>query len=547
MFVLPIVERELRLKARRPSAYWLRFGVSLFAGIVSISLLAPSFRGISPPSETGRLIFLLLAAVAFPCCLFAGPFLTADCLSEEKRNGTMGLLFLTSLRGYDVVIGKLFATTLQVFFTVLAFIPFMALALLFGGVGVGELIRVLLVMVNSLFFSSTLGLMVSSVTKQARLAWTASTVLIALFLALPWAGVFFQSQGLVRSQHLAGTDPLLTLSPIYPAYLSFDAAYQAASLPFWNSLFVQHALGWLFLVTACLALPRTWTENPPHPRRARLARFWRICTLGTDAHQERSRKLWLDQNPILWLSRRHRHPQAFLWGFIGFIVPAAAFCLFHPRHAAVSAGLLFSLATLLHTVLKGWLMSEVTRRLSVHRSEGVLEVLLVTPMSDGEILRGLLAGIQRQFLLPIAAVLAVDVLLLAFGLGQSGLAILFVAQIGIFAADCYTITWFGAWKGLHEPTAAAALLRTALAILFFPWLIFLLLAGLSSVFWSSGSPPGWLVAVWFASAYGTNFILCARAMGGLTRRFRCAASEPMKSFRLKSFRLSPPSPAAAPL
>ena len=41
----------------------------------------------------------------------AGVFLTADCLSEEKREGTLGLLFLTDLRGHDVALGKLLATS----------------------------------------------------------------------------------------------------------------------------------------------------------------------------------------------------------------------------------------------------------------------------------------------------------------------------------------------------------------------------------------------------------------------------------------------------
>ena len=52
------------------------------------------------------MLFTVLNAIAFIFCLLAGVFLTADCLSEEKREGTLGLLFLTSLKGYDVVLGK---------------------------------------------------------------------------------------------------------------------------------------------------------------------------------------------------------------------------------------------------------------------------------------------------------------------------------------------------------------------------------------------------------------------------------------------------------
>src|SRR5256885_5281345 len=58
-------------------------------------------------------LFRALFGFAFVYCLFIGARLTADCLSEEKREGTLGLLFLTDLKGYDVVFGKLAATSVN--------------------------------------------------------------------------------------------------------------------------------------------------------------------------------------------------------------------------------------------------------------------------------------------------------------------------------------------------------------------------------------------------------------------------------------------------
>ena len=71
-------------------------------------------------------------------CLLSGVWFTADCLSEEKREGTLGLLFLTDLKGYDVVLGKLVATSLNGLYAVLAAVPILALPLLMGGVAPGE-------------------------------------------------------------------------------------------------------------------------------------------------------------------------------------------------------------------------------------------------------------------------------------------------------------------------------------------------------------------------------------------------------------------------
>jgi len=66
--------------------------------------------------------------------IVSGLFLTADCLSEEKREGTLGFLFLTDLRGYDVVFGKLVATSLRGFYAMLAALPVMGVTLVLGGI-----------------------------------------------------------------------------------------------------------------------------------------------------------------------------------------------------------------------------------------------------------------------------------------------------------------------------------------------------------------------------------------------------------------------------
>ena len=65
----------------------------------------------APPHALGQR-FTGLMMISFIYSLVAGRRFTADCLSEEKREGTLGLLFLTDLKGYDVVLGKVAATSL---------------------------------------------------------------------------------------------------------------------------------------------------------------------------------------------------------------------------------------------------------------------------------------------------------------------------------------------------------------------------------------------------------------------------------------------------
>ena len=93
MTFLPIVERELRVAARRKNTFWTRMAVALVAVLIAgWALLTTGFFAF--PANPGHLIFSALSGLAFAYCLLGGILKTTDCLSEEKREGTLGLLFL---------------------------------------------------------------------------------------------------------------------------------------------------------------------------------------------------------------------------------------------------------------------------------------------------------------------------------------------------------------------------------------------------------------------------------------------------------------------
>src|SRR3989441_6521972 len=102
MRFLPVVERELRMAARRRSTYGLRLLVALAAFSLTLWICTLPARGQQPPTELGKSLFAVLTIMAFAYCLLIGPFLTTDSISSEKREGTLGLLFLTDLSSFDV-------------------------------------------------------------------------------------------------------------------------------------------------------------------------------------------------------------------------------------------------------------------------------------------------------------------------------------------------------------------------------------------------------------------------------------------------------------
>src|SRR5713226_2349443 len=98
MTLLPIVARELRVAARRRGTYWLRTGAALVVIVVGIWFFLMMQR--EPPQAIAMVLFSILTGGSVLYSLLSGTRATADCLSEEKREGTFGLLFLTDLKGY---------------------------------------------------------------------------------------------------------------------------------------------------------------------------------------------------------------------------------------------------------------------------------------------------------------------------------------------------------------------------------------------------------------------------------------------------------------
>jgi ABC-type transport system involved in multi-copper enzyme maturation permease subunit len=183
MNYLPVVGRELRVAARKRSSFWLRVAAAATALAVGAFLLILNrTQGVGTPA-LGSELFYALAWMCLAVGLCSGLFFTSDCLSEEKREGTLGLLFLTELRGFDVVLGKLLATSLRGGYALLAVLPVIALTQLMGGVTGPQYWKSSLALLNALFCSLSAGMFVSVLARDSQKA-LAGTFLLLLLLAL---------------------------------------------------------------------------------------------------------------------------------------------------------------------------------------------------------------------------------------------------------------------------------------------------------------------------------------------------------------------------
>jgi ABC-type transport system involved in cytochrome c biogenesis permease component len=162
MTVLPVIARELRASARQPFTYYLRV-VGVTALLVA-SLLFGLHFGFEP--ALGRPLFGALHGTLFGAIWLLVPMLTADCISRERREGTLGLLFLTPLTGTDIVVAKGLVHGLRAMTFWLAVLPVLTVPFLIGGVSWREAALSVLVNANAMCWALSAGLLASAWNKE---------------------------------------------------------------------------------------------------------------------------------------------------------------------------------------------------------------------------------------------------------------------------------------------------------------------------------------------------------------------------------------------
>jgi ABC-type transport system involved in cytochrome c biogenesis permease component len=538
MKFLPIVERELRIAARRSGTYWLRFFAALTAMVIAL-LIANSMSYWSA-SMVAKQVFGFLSGVLMAYCLFAGMFQTADCLSSEKREGTLGLLFLTDLHGYDVVLGKLAASSLHAVYGLVAVLPVLAIPLLAGGVTPGEYWRVVVVLLATIFFSLGVGMAVSAVGRESRQAFGFSA-----FLVIFTAGLLPALQQLLSMLFKINIGaPLQWPSAGYALRCAWDGRYHYRTGPqeFWGSISTIALLGFIGLALAAVVLPRVWQEKGEARDMRKGGSLWRRIRFGTIRRRQALKGL-LTKNPFHWLAVRDRVSQVSFW--IGAMVVAPFWLGFlHLMRGNsgsrttqfVSIQILTFITFGVSFAFKCLVASEGTRRLNDDRKSGALELILVTPLSEIKIIAGQQRALRSLFLVPMALLECLFVILgityfleMAMMHDEGIFAVIILGNMVVLVADVLAMGWVGLWAGLSARNHQRAIMAVLLRILILPWVLYFVL-GVMGFFHASTPVP--LFVAWYSICIVNDVIWANIARKNLRSRFRQVASGDKGSRRL---------------
>jgi len=451
MNMVPILERELLVRARRPLTQWGRVmvgGMAVFWSLQFFILWGGSSANLS---QNAGYAFQTMAWMGW--IVSAGGFLlTADCLSAERRAGTLGLLLLTRVRLLEVLGGKLMAHGITAAFWLVGLTPMLMLPVLAGGVTVGQVAGAALGWGAMLWFSLCLGLWVSSGSWRLVEALRKSGVWFVIIVTFPLLFAALQSFAGAG----AWASVLRTLSP---AAAFLDASQPRAGLVTPLPLIcmvVSVAWGALFVILSVMRLRGSARENLAGAESGSMA--------VVPATRRRGPR---NLHPLQWLLRRDKPQTWALW--LAAILGSAGLIsnLLLVRLGGISAvGIIYAvnfLGALGSAALFAWAGA---RFFSGARASGELELLSTTPVGSSELIRSVWSVLRHRMIWPWLLMVLVGVVrsfshLFMPGLIGGGSFVGGLRSLVGLAANAlgpFALVWLGMYFGLRSRSGLSALL-----------------------------------------------------------------------------------------
>lgn len=419
----PIFAREWLTVPRRSRHYALRaayLGILWILGLTAWQATVGWNRTatLGDTARFGQLLFQLLTFwVQLPLLLFFAALSGASAITQEKDRRTFVLLLLTDLRNYEIVLGKLLGSLLQIALLLAGTVPLLALLLLLGGVAPHQVAQAVLVLATSAVAAGSLGSLVALWRDKTFQSLALTALFLVLYLCivralavLPALGESFAWLNVPRVQEWL--DPFLALESV------LDPSAQTVALvpPAYGFAGVMLLFAGLLNGWAMLRL-RVWNPSgEPVMQREQPAEAEAEEKDRLKAHAAPGavRAVWA--NPILWreiCTRAYGRRPLLVKLAYAVVLALVCYSAFSPVLAGERTPLVAAYGLLPVGILSLLLVSaQAVTAITSERDTGALDLLLVTDLTPKEFIFGKLAGIlynTKEYLLPpfiLAAVYA---------------------------------------------------------------------------------------------------------------------------------------------
>lgn len=503
----PILQKEIFVAGRRRSTYVTRCVVLLILlAIVCLSYLptmvelgegATGLMFMQRVQELAPRMTVVIVWFEFATLLLIGPMLVGGSLCDERRSGTLGALMTTPLTAFQIVSGKLLASLSQMVILVLLALPIILSLRVFGGVSLDTVLGMASVVITSAILASTLSMFYSAKAPRgfnAAVSGILSTCVVhgGVSLFFVWMG----AKQLVAPNVAYGTASTLCA----PAVLGFGTAellgesssgmlgVRIFDLCMYNSLY-SLAITALAFVAVVFRLRKVMLMDAgsavtfltrKQKRRAKASAAAAVSPVAsyTAAPGTPIVAASTQDSPIVEQDSREVGDRPVLWRelaqpafrsrarFVISLILVAGVLLYlnsqiddeRSRHSAnmVVVGIGTGLAVLISAGAAAHVFTQ-------ERESRTLDVLLTTPLTAKEIVRGKFWGaLRRQWFIP--TVLLVHLLLSGvFASTVPMVAMLHLAAV-LFVFLAF-LTSVGVWMSVISKKTTGAGVRTSLIAL----------------------------------------------------------------------------------
>ena len=487
MTSLPIVERELGIASRKLGSWLSRWIIAIVAVCFGGLWLGVAY--LEGGMMKGDIFFAILAWACFAYCLLAGLWTTSDTLTREKSDGTLGLLFLTDLRGYDVVLGKMITASLKSFYGVLAVLPVLALPLLMGGVTNDQFWRTAGALLNILIFSLSMGMFFSALSWSSGRAvfWTFFSLLSVTMMPLIY-------------KWLGGTASALYF--VSPGFAMDNASASVIGTPaagfsgHWAWLGSGLAVSGALLALASWIIPHRWRETKLRPQVPNLAKRTDGDSLQPSADRQSA---MLDANPAGWLVWRMRSFRTSRRLLVALMITGGLALLGLMALDGIGIDDVWIFMALLVWVGSFWIRLEVARHavttIYEAKASGALEQILVTPVDERQFRRGHFIAMVRFWMWPVIVLASLPIVAALLSMLMTGWifddALFGVSIMGlmsgliavVFFGDLFALYYSGCWFALRSNSYSAAFWKTFGFVYLLPTIGSVLLCWMGQFIW----------------------------------------------------------------
>lgn len=416
----PIFNREALTVPRHARHYLIR---SLYLSLLLITgiTLWQTLHGwgktvtLGDCSHFSVLLFQLITFLQLTLVLFFSSLLAAATVSQEKDRRTFILLLMTDLHNYELVLGKLLGSLMQISILLLAALPILGSCILLGGTTAVQVVDAFLVLFGSALAAGSLGCLIA--LWRDRTFQTLAVTVLALVLFL----VLVESLQLVAVAYPQTEHAIRVLQECLNPYRVLNRILSPSSnnvIAFLSLPFFFTMIGLTLVInTVSILMLRVW--NPSNERsqgpEAVEEESPKGEIAGRDMHAApgRVRPVW--KNPVAWreiatraYGRRPLVIKAFFLLVIGVLIWSAVNSLQRPDGTFKSAeevtrfNIAFSLIPMM--VLSFILVNaQAVTSITSERDLGALELLLVTELTPAEFILGKLGGIlynSKEMIVP---------------------------------------------------------------------------------------------------------------------------------------------------